>query len=57
LCRRTIRRNKHDHGAAKFFWTRCAPAANIHPIPTDTADPEETAHRYESELKIVLRCE
>jgi 6-phosphogluconolactonase/glucosamine-6-phosphate isomerase/deaminase len=29
----------------------CAPAANIHPIATDAADPEEAAHRYESELK------
>jgi 6-phosphogluconolactonase len=30
---------------------RCAPAANIHPIPTGSADPNEAAHRYERELK------
>jgi 6-phosphogluconolactonase len=33
------------------FLDRCAPAANIHPIPTDIADPKEAAHRYERELK------
>ena len=37
--------------ARRIFLDRCAPAANIHPIPTDTADPEEAARRYESELK------
>jgi len=37
--------------ARQIFLDTCAPAANIHPIPTDTADPEEAAHRYESELK------
>jgi 6-phosphogluconolactonase len=37
--------------ARRSFLDRCAPAANIHPIPTDTADPEEAARRYESELK------
>jgi 6-phosphogluconolactonase len=33
------------------FLDRCAPAANIHPIPTDSAGPDEAAHRYELELK------
>jgi 6-phosphogluconolactonase len=33
------------------FLDRCAPIANIHPIPTDSADPKEAAHRYERELK------
>ena len=33
------------------FLDRCAPAANIHPIATDSADPEEAARRYEHELK------
>jgi 6-phosphogluconolactonase len=28
-----------------------APTANIHPIPTDTAGPDESAHRYERELQ------
>jgi 6-phosphogluconolactonase len=30
---------------------RCAPAAQIHPIPTDVGSPEESAARYERELK------
>jgi 6-phosphogluconolactonase len=33
------------------FLDRCAPAGNIHPIPTDGADPKEAAQRYEHELK------
>ena len=33
------------------FLDRCAPAANIHPIPTDSADPNEAARRYARELK------
>jgi 6-phosphogluconolactonase len=37
--------------ARKIFLDQSAPAANIHPIPTDTADPREAARRYESELK------
>ncbi len=37
--------------ARSIFLDACAPAANIHPIPTDTADPEEAAHYYENELK------
>ncbi len=30
---------------------RFAPAANIHPIPTDMANPDQAAARYEDELK------
>jgi len=30
---------------------RFAPASNIHPIPTDTMDPDESAWLYERELK------
>ncbi len=37
--------------ARRIFLDRCAPAANIHPIPTDSADPEQAARRYESELQ------
>ncbi len=37
--------------ARGVFLDRCAPAANIHPIPTDSADPKEAARRYERELK------
>ena len=37
--------------ARSVFLDRCAPAANIHPIPTDGADPHEAARRYERELK------
>jgi 6-phosphogluconolactonase len=33
------------------FLDRCAPAANVHPISTDVADPAEAARRYERELK------
>jgi 6-phosphogluconolactonase len=33
------------------FLDQCAPAANIHPIPIDSADPREAARRYERELK------
>ncbi|MGJ5178505.1 6-phosphogluconolactonase [Bradyrhizobium oligotrophicum] len=29
----------------------CAPAANIHPIPTDTTSPDSSARAYEHELK------
>jgi 6-phosphogluconolactonase len=42
----------HNMGMARrIFLDQCAPAANIHPIPTDTGNPEETARHYESELK------
>ena len=37
--------------ARKIFLDLCAPGSNIHPIPTDTKDPEEAARRYGSELK------
>ena len=37
--------------ARRAFLDRCAPPANIHPIATDAADPEEAARRYERELK------
>jgi len=38
--------------ARRLLLDRCAPACNIHPIPTaDAADPEDVAYRYESELK------
>jgi hypothetical protein len=47
--------------ARAIFLDRCAPAANIHPIPTataDPADPDRSAALYEQELKVVLwrRC-
>jgi 6-phosphogluconolactonase len=37
--------------ARGIFLDRFAPAANIHPIPTNTADANESARRYESELQ------
>jgi 6-phosphogluconolactonase len=37
--------------ARRIFLDRCAPVTNIHPIPTDTGNPEQAARRYESELK------
>ncbi|OIQ66273.1 6-phosphogluconolactonase [mine drainage metagenome] len=37
--------------AREIFLDRCAPPANIHPIPTDTADPDDSARRYEGELQ------
>jgi 6-phosphogluconolactonase len=36
--------------ARQIFLNACAPAANIHPIPTDS-DPDDSARRYESELR------
>ena len=39
-------------GAAKaIFLDRCAPAANIHAIPTDPATPHAAAQRYERDLQ------
>jgi 6-phosphogluconolactonase len=41
-------------GARAVFLDRCAPAANVHPIPTSTADPadpDRSATLYEQELK------
>jgi 6-phosphogluconolactonase len=42
----------HNRGVARrIFLDHYAPAANIHPIPTDAADSREAARRYESELQ------
>ena len=38
--------------ARTIFLDRYAPAANIHPIPTDLADPGRSALLYEQELKL-----
>ena len=37
--------------ARQIFLDQCAPRANIHPIPTDGASPDDDARRYERELK------
>jgi 6-phosphogluconolactonase len=37
--------------ARNLFLDRFAPAANIHPIPTDVADPAQSADRYQHELQ------
>jgi 6-phosphogluconolactonase len=37
--------------ARRIFLDRCAPVANIHPIPTEAASPDEAARLYEAELK------
>jgi 6-phosphogluconolactonase len=37
--------------ARQIFLDRYAPAANIHPIPTNTANPDEAARRYASKLQ------
>jgi 6-phosphogluconolactonase len=37
--------------ARQVFLDQCAPAANIHPIPTDDASADDTARAYEHELK------
>jgi 6-phosphogluconolactonase len=37
--------------ARGIFLDRFAPPANIHPIPIDTADPDESARLYERELQ------
>jgi 6-phosphogluconolactonase len=42
----------HNMGAARrIFLDRWAPASNVHPIPTDSADPRKAAQRYERELQ------
>jgi 6-phosphogluconolactonase len=42
----------HNMGMARrAFLDACAPAANIHPIPTDVQDPDEAARRYQGELQ------
>jgi 6-phosphogluconolactonase len=37
--------------ARQAFLEMCAPAANIHPIPTETTGPDDSADRYERDLK------
>jgi 6-phosphogluconolactonase len=37
--------------ARKTFLDSCAPPANIHPIPTEAASPDESAARYADELQ------
>jgi len=37
--------------ARRSFLDACAPAANIHPIPTDTVNPDEAARRYQRILQ------
>lgn len=37
--------------ACRLFLNACAPVANVHPIPTDAASPEESARCYEHELQ------
>jgi 6-phosphogluconolactonase len=37
--------------ARQAFLDRCAPAANVHPIPVDSSNPQEAARRYERELQ------
>jgi 6-phosphogluconolactonase len=37
--------------ASRLFLNSCAPVQNIHPIPTETGTPDESAARYEQELK------
>ncbi|MFC5320690.1 6-phosphogluconolactonase [Bradyrhizobium oligotrophicum] len=43
--------------ARSAFLDACAPPANIHPIPTDTTDPEDAARAYERELKTFYGAE
>ena len=38
--------------ARSIFLDSLAPSTNIHPIPTDTANPDESALRYERELQV-----
>jgi 6-phosphogluconolactonase len=37
--------------ARQAFLNGCAPLVNIHPMATNATDPDEAAHRYETELK------
>ena len=42
----------NNMGMARLtFLDRCAPVTNVHPIPTDTANPEQAARRYQSGLQ------
>lgn len=43
--------------ARGIFLDRFAPASHIHPIPTDTGKPEESAERYQRELKLFYGAE
>jgi 6-phosphogluconolactonase len=43
--------------ARQAFLNRCAPLVNIHPMATNAADPDEAAHRYETELKTFYGAE
>ena len=43
--------------ARRALLDRCAPAANVHAIPTDAASPDEAARRYERELKLFYGAE
>jgi 6-phosphogluconolactonase len=43
--------------ARAIFLDACAPAGNIHPIPTALADAELSALQYESELKSYYRAD
>jgi 6-phosphogluconolactonase len=43
---------RNNMGVARgIFLDRFAPAGNVHPIPTDTASPDDAAERYADELK------
>ena len=37
--------------ARKAFLDQCAPEANVHPMPVDSANPGEAARHYETKLK------
>ena len=37
--------------AQRIFLNRCAPASNVHPIPDNSASPEQAAQQYQSALK------
>jgi 6-phosphogluconolactonase len=37
--------------AREIFLDRLAPASHVHPIPTDAANPDESAHRYAETLQ------
>ena len=43
--------------ARGIFLDRFAPASHIHPIPTDTGRPEESAERYQRELRLFYGAE
>jgi 6-phosphogluconolactonase len=43
--------------AREIFLDRCAPGSNIHPIATDTDNPDASAQRYERELKAFYRAD